>query len=558
MGSIPAFLDPDRELRSLVQNYAEPGFFGACFDFTLAPGEEWTCLFVITQQLEPRMPALARFDGIDSWKRSIGITEDWAAQVSGEMHLATPDLRLNSFVRTWLKKEIVWETRLWRNGITTPWRNELQDALGYALYKPEEALPFLELVTRKQDPGGYVKVWNTRDKEKPNHPLGSLQHTDGGIWLVICWTKALQLTGYFEWWTQPILYNDGTEGPLFEHLHRALVYSFHDRGPHGLVLFHDGDWTDPFNGPGRGGQGESGWATQALVFAWQQFLSLATLLGYDEFEIPGREIVKDLLSAIDDNLWTGTRYAYGFDDEGRRFGGDEEARIFLNTQSWGLISQPDAHSPELRQVLKILDTPYGLRLLEPPFDGWDPQAGRISLKIPGTTENGSVYCHGSAFGAYGLGLGNHPDEALDLILRTLPGHPGHRTDIPVQIPVYQPNSYFYLSNHPQKGLSTGTLGTGTCTWIVLTVLEIFFGLGFTPQGLLCRPRFPSAWPEATIRFVRHSTSFSVQVRRLASKSRSCPGPGQRIRVNGKLHAGGPIHWEGRKRMVIKIELDSLQ
>jgi hypothetical protein len=70
--------------------------------------------------------------------------------------------------------------------------------------------------------------------------------------------------------------------------------------------------------------------------------------------------------------------------------------------------------------------------------------GRLSLKVPGTTENGSVFCHASVFAAYGLAMTGHPD---------------HRSDIPQQLPPYQLNSYFYRPGHPQSGLSTGTLGT---------------------------------------------------------------------------------------------------
>jgi cellobiose phosphorylase len=554
---------------SLPENSAEPGIFAALYSFTLEPSESWTCFFTISLAQEPTLDPSLRISSIQDWNRNLTAYKDWYHRVSGNLELQSPDSRINTMVTTWLRKEIVWEARLWRNGVTTPWRNELQDALGYSVYNPEQALLYLEAVTKIQEPTGYLKVWNTREGEKPNHPLAQKRHTDGGIWLVISWVMAMRMTGHFEWWDQIYPYADGTKGPLVDHLARALDFSYQDRGAHGLVLFHDGDWADPFNGPGHQGRGESGWATQGLIFAMNQFASLADTLNYNDLAKKYSSRAQELLDALDLHLWTGTRYSYGFDDQGNRFGDDSDGRTYLNTQSWGLLANPDtAHGQELVKTLDTLGTPYGPRLTHPCFQGWDPQAGRISLKVPGTTENGSVYCHGSLFAAYGLAQAGYGDKALDILSRTIPGHPDHRQDIPHQLPIYQPNSYFCFPGHPQDGLSTGTLGTGTCTWIVLLIFEQFLGLSFSPQGLMVNPNLPTDWPKAELTFTRRSTEFRVRMSRTTGAGQVVEPSGQQIQdenpqvhhpvtsiwVNGVTHAGGPIPWQGKSTMDVEVWL----
>jgi cellobiose phosphorylase/cellobionic acid phosphorylase len=246
-------------------------------------------------------------------------------------------------------------------------------------------------------------------------------------------------------------------------------------------------------------------------------------------------------------------YAYGYDDAGARFGDEADGRTFLNTQSWGLMSSraagdtDDVSAAGCRQAIQALSTPWGPRLLDPAFRGWDPQIGRVSLKVPGTTENGSVYCHASVFAAYGLAMNGDTDASLDIMLRTIPGHPDHANgEVPQQLPLYQPNSYFYEPGHPQCGLSTGTLGTGTCTWMVLTVFQQYFGISFTRTGLRVKPSLPAGWDHAAVEFVRSGTRVRIRV------ERSSDGTAATI-VNGRQHReAAAIAWEKESQLDIVV------
>ncbi|MCH8475055.1 MAG: hypothetical protein LAT55_07500 [Opitutales bacterium] len=421
--------------------------------------------------------------------------EEWE-ETEKRLWIETPDPQINRYVNRWAKKEIVWMSRLWRNGITTPWRNELQDSMGYSLFDEPQARPFLDTVTAAQTKDGHLKVWNTRPGEKPNHPLVNYRHNDGSIWLLICQCMALRQSGDRTLMERPIAWGDGREARLLDHLSAALEESAADRGDHGLVSMHDGDWTDPLNGPGRLGRGGSGWATMALAYGARLLQPLAITAGDESLARRCLELHAELTRTVQKQLWAEDRFAYAIDDEGKRFGDQADDRVWLNAQSWGILSGI-ATREQIPLIRKTVDsrlmTPCGPVLIDPMFTGWDPQVGRLSLKVPGSTENGSVYCHAAAFWAAALAEIGAADEALDILKRVLPEHPENPCEECGQPPIWQHNAWFGDRNSPHFGRTSGTLGTGTVPWAVLTIVEKLLGVEASLEGLRVGGALPQGW-----------------------------------------------------------------
>lgn len=495
--------------------------------------------------------------GVES---SLHAVQDGYRAFNGRLHIETPDPDLDRFVNAYWKKEILWETRLWRNGVSTPWRNELQDAMGYALVEPEGAWPYLKAVASIQQPDGYLKVWNTREGHASNHPLTKKRHTDGGIWLAICLTVWCKQTGCISSLERMIPYADGTEGTVYEHICRAIEFTGNDLGAHGLVRMHDGDWTDPINGPGRGGKGESVWASMALLYAINEARPLCLARG-DETRLTAMERLADALrAAINEHAWTGSWYAYGFDDNGRRFGTDEdeEGQLYLNPQAWALISgvAEGERRDACLAAIQTLQTPAGPLLLSPAFTRWDPTVGRLSLKIPGTTENGAIYCHGSSFLAVGHFLQDDPEAGYDTLRRILPTNPDNPPARNRQIPIFQANGYFGNRTSPEFGRSSMTLGTGTCTWSLYAAVEYLLGVQPTLEGLRIHPRLPASWSEATITRTLHGCAYTVLIRRVPSL------PAGQVRIthlDGEPVAmGHVVPWQGKDTCRIEVEVGASQ
>lgn len=485
------------------QGALDPSCAATQYDVTLAPGETRAYHFIAGAAvcLDEAAAACDAIPDHDAVEQALADRVQQWREIESRLRIDTPDPEINRYVNRWAKKEIVWMSRLWRNGISTPWRNELQDSMGYSIFDEKAARGFLDTVTAAQTKDGHLQVWNTRPGEKPNHPLVDFRHNDGGIWLIICQCVAVRQSGDPGQLERLISWGDGGEAPLIDHLAAALDHSAGDRGDHGLVLMHDGDWTDPLNGPGRQGRGGSGWATMALAYACRLLEPLARTAGREGLAQRCGKLHGQLTETVQRQLWAGDRFAYGIDDDGRRFGDQDDGRVWLNAQSWGILSDiaTDEQIPMIRRTVESrLMTPYGPALIDPVFEGWDPQVGRLSLKVPGSTENGSIYCHAAAFWAAALAHAGDPDAALDNLKRIIPEHPDNPCHACGQPPIWQQNAWFGDRRSPLFGRSSGTLGTGTVPWAVLTIVEQILGVKATFDGLRVCGRLPAAWPRATV------------------------------------------------------------
>jgi cellobiose phosphorylase/cellobionic acid phosphorylase len=481
-GSQPPGNAPEGVVRGLPSRpaYLKPSCASLQYDLTVEAGELASVSFVAGAAVTTDAAAEACADlraEADIEFAYAQVKAAWRA-TEARLQVNTPDPQINRYINRWGKKELIWMARLWRNGISTPWRNELQDAMGYSLVDPDAARPFLDAVTSAQERSGYLKVWNTRAGEKPNHPLVHFKHNDGGIWLLITRSVAAKHAGGPEELLREIPWSDGSQAPLIDHLEAAMEHSFADRNAQGLVRMWDGDWTDPMNGPGRGGEGGSAWSNFALAYGCRLLAPLAEALGRTALSRRCQEIHRELGEAVRTHLWCGRWFAYGLDDAGRRFGDEVDGRIWLNPQSWALLSGI-ATPQEARSIRQSVDerlmTPYGPLLFDPPYEGWDPVVGRLSLKVPGSTENASIYCHAAAFWAAGLAEIGEREAALAVIKKVIPDDPEHTPEESGQVPIWQHNAWFGLRDSHSFGRSSGTLGTGTVPWVFFIVLEQLLG-----------------------------------------------------------------------------------
>lgn len=375
----------------------------------------------------------------------------------------TNDEMLNVLANYWLKKQVTYLARTNRLSASSPVRNELQDAMGYAFVEPQEAFAIMKRVLARQQKSGYIKQWNIHDGSGDSG-LALLRHSDAPIWIIICFIETIShIIGDNSLYNIMVEYTDDEKKEsILEHIVKAAYFMSdkHELGEHGLCLMRDGDWTDPMNAPGRFGRGESVWNSMALVYAIRELLEV----NYDaELKKRADELEKN----INQYAWDGGWYLAALDDNGRKVGTaeDEEGKIFLNTQTWAIISGV-AKGERLKQVKKSIDslkTVCGYKLLVPAFSDWNEKWGKISVKQMGALENGAVYCHGTMFKALGDVILGEYDAAMKAILNTLPTNPHNPENM--QLPLYVTNYYFGLDNE-NFGRSSCVYNTGTSAWVL--------------------------------------------------------------------------------------------
>lgn len=455
---------------------------------------------------------------ISEFIENLDIDAEWQAvqekwkKYENSLMIETPDKTLDAMVNFWVKKQVILLTRLNRMSTYCPVRNQLQDALGYSMIEPHEALEFALRVLRRQQADGFLKQWYMTDGS-PDVKLCLIKHSDAPVWLIICLIEIINQSKDASIYDREEGYIDSDiKESIYMHLVKAAEYLGKTVGTHGLCLMLDGDWTDPINGAGRLGRGESTWLSMATIYAINLLLEICEYKSDLKTAQRLTEIKEALKTAVNEHCWYKKWYICGFDDNGSAFGkaGDESAEIFLNAQTWSLISGT-AEGERKKAVIRAIDslkTKFGTLLLQPAFKSWNSTWGRISIKQAGTTENGSVYCHASMFKAYSDCLIKDGNRAYETIVQTLPSNPLNPPEHNLQCPIFVPNYYFGLKDSPNYGISSCNYGTGTAAWFLWVVVRNLLGLKHDINGVKIEPVMPDSWQQC--RVVTDKTEYIIK------------------------------------------------
>jgi cellobiose phosphorylase len=169
----------------------------------------------------------------------------------GRFSAETPDAAVNSMVNVWnpyqCRTTFNWSrsASYYESGIGRGmgFRDSNQDILGFAHQIPSLARQRLLDIAGTQFPEGRAHhQYSPLTKKGSGEGFG-----DDHLWLIIAVSHYMKETGDLGVLEEPVPYNDGTTGPLYEHMRRALDYSWRATGWHGLPKIGNADWNDCLN-----------------------------------------------------------------------------------------------------------------------------------------------------------------------------------------------------------------------------------------------------------------------------------------------------------------------
>jgi len=475
----------------------------------LAPGGTETLHLAFGN--EPDEPdvlrAAARWAGAETFRRGLAEAAGWHRRRDEVLRVRTPDAQFDRFVNVWLPHQLEY-CAYWNRGWGKGFRDGMQDAWAYLLIDPAHVRRMIADALPHQYPDGRtVRKWAPVDRKEYN---------DGPVWLALAVWAYVAETGDAEFLREPFgFFESGERADVLEHLRRGVEGLHARRGAHGLCLMPFGDWNDQLTGPGRGGRGESVWTTMALAGALPREAELALTAGRDELAASCTRARDDLAAAVRAHAWNGRWFNRAFTDDGAPVGhGDcPYGRIFLLPQAWAVLAgladaaQRDA---ALAACFEHLRVEHGWLLLAPAWRQYDPAIGELSARPPGVVENGSNYCHASAFMVAALCECGRKDDALDTFLRLLPTNPANPPSRSWQEPFSVTNTY----RGPEAGRSAGramfSWRTGTAGWLLRTAVEGILGVRAELAGLRVDGSLPGAWDRAEL--VRRFRGRRVSIR----------------------------------------------
>ena len=483
--------------------------------------------------------------GADGEDGFVAAERDYAAYVAegqGCIEISTPDADLDNFVNHWLPRQLYYHGQTNRLTTDPQTRNYLQDNMGMSYMKPGMARTAFLTALAQQEANGEMPDGIILHEEAELKYINQVPHTDHCVWLPVCLAAYLDETNDYAILDEVVPFAGGKEqATVLEHITRAMLWLIQARDERGLNYINQGDWCDPMNMVGYKGKGVSGWLTVASAYAFQEWAAICERSGHVETAARFRGEAAQTNAVYNEYFWDGDWYARGITDDNVVFGvkGDKEGRMFINPQSWALMSgaaDADKRSRLIRSVEEQMESPYGVEKLAPSFTAMREDVGRVTQKHPGSAENGAVYNHAAAFYIYALYLVGEQDNAYRLLRKMLPGPDMDDIVQRGQLPVFIPNYYrgAYRQIPHTAGRSSHLFNTGTVPWFYRCLIDGLFGLQGSPEGLRVSPQLPTDWNEASAKRQFRGAELNVSIKRDASVLAT------EVYVDGQLADGGVI------------------
>ena len=476
-------------------------------------GEKRRTAFLLGQKTEREARALLelyRDPGRRVEAEKAELIRYWHGKLEN-LKVETPDSRFNAMVNTWNAFQC-FTTFVWsraaslvycgeRNGYG--YRDTVQDIQGILHLDPEMArkqLTFmlsaqvhhgagLPLVKYTHNPGHEDTPEQESYVRETGHPH---YRADDALWLFPTVYKYIAETGDTGYLEEEIPFADRDSGTVREHLKRAIDFSMHHLGSHGMPAGLHADWNDCLR---LGATGESSFVAFQLYYALRIMQELCPEDEAYRSWLRGEE--EKLLGILRENCLEEDRFIRGFTEAGQVIGSgkDREAAMWLNPQSWAVISgaaQGELAERIMETAHEKLNTPYGLEIMSPAyrFEAFD--GARMILFNPGTKENGGIFCQIQGWAILAEALLGHGDRAFEYFAESCPASFNEDADRRVIEP-YVHGQFIEGRDSPFAGRSHVHWLTGTASTVMVGCVEGILGLRPTPEGILVSPAIPSAW-----------------------------------------------------------------
>ncbi|WFB35204.1 hypothetical protein P3T73_13645 [Kiritimatiellota bacterium B12222] len=501
--------------------------------FSLEPGEVKTITVLVgsfdTEEEKARL--IQKLTKAENREKSWTFYREQKEAMIEATQVVTPDETINHLTNIWAKQQIQLCAEFGRDG-ARGFRDTLQDAWGMFPFNPALAKDkIIETLEHQHQDGHGIRGWM---------PIQAHHYSDGPVWIVMAVCAYVKETGDTDFLNQQVKYFDQGEGSVLEHTLGGIRYLSDDTGDHGLVHAHDGDWNDSLNWMGKRGKGESVWTSMGLYHSCDLAIELAEVILNDaelaeEMTLRKTKIEK----AIEQHGWDGDWYLAGYTDFGEPVGShlNQEGSIYLNPQSWAIMTGL-AKGERLEKCLKSIDekleSDHGTLTCSPAYTQKDENIGRLTMITPGIYENGTPYCHGTAFKIVSDCVAGRADEALATFYKVMPDNPNHPSIVSGCEPYAYTNQYFGPDNCRKGDSVTGWI-TGTAGWMFRSILEYFCGITLNYKGFEIKPCLPSTWDRVEVTRNLRGKTYRITIVKTTE--------GYDIDINGKQIPDGIVIYE---------------
>ena len=481
----------------------------------------------------------------------------------------TPSKEFNTMINTWNAYNC-FMTFIWsraasfiycglRNGYG--YRDTVQDIQGVIHLAPEMAVEKIRFMLSAQvDNGGglpLVKFTHNAGHEDTPDDASYVKETghpayraDDALWLFPTVFKYISETGNLAFIDEVIPFANKDSGTVYEHLKRAINFSMERLGPHGLPAGLYADWNDCLR---LGKNGESSFV------AFQYYYAMTVIRHFAEYKKDSEYIAfidkkqAEFKKLLNDLCWNEDRFIRGFTEAGETIGkkGDPEANMWLNPQSWSVISgfaSKEQAEKALASVQKQLNTEYGAVLMDPPYHSHAFDGALAVIYNAGVKENAGIFSQSQGWIILAEALSGHGNAAFQYFMENAPSVQNEKAEVRVLEP-YCYGQFTEGKASPHFGRSHVHWLTGTASTVMVGCVEGIMGMRPDFGGLRIAPSIPSDWKGFSIEKTFRGKKLKITVENPNGKESGC----SEFYVNGEKFADNYIP-ESKLTAVTEIKL----
>ena len=498
----------------------------------LAPGETKELVYLLGQKTDAESEEiLNRYNVPGTVDKELAELKDYWHSKLSNFEVSTPSPEFNNMVNVWNAYQC-FITFIWsraasfvycglRNGYG--YRDTVQDIQGIIHLDPEMAAEKIRFMLSAQvDNGGGLPLvkfnHNAGHENTPDDPeyVKETGHpsyrADDALWLFPTIVKYIGESGNAAFLDEVIVYANGGEDTVYEHLKRAIRFSMEHLGDHDMPAGLHADWNDCLR---LGAKGESTFVAFQLCYAMRVMHDMATDKN-DTAYLAYLDTAQEKLRRSLDACWDEDRFIRGIREDGTIVGAkkDPEANMWLNPQSWSVISgfaSAEQADKAMESVHRILNTPYGAKLMDPPYREHYFDGALMQVYNADTKENGGIFSQSQGWLILAEGLLGHGDRAFSYFMESSPASMNDRAELRTMEP-YVHGQFTESTASPFAGRSHVHWLTGTASTVMVGCTEGICGIRPDAGGLRILPSIPSAWDGFTMkkRFRGKTLHITVQ------------------------------------------------
>ena len=538
--SSPEAVELNESKNSIAHGWQPIGSHHITLD--IAPGTEISLVFMIgycevPKELKfiapnvinkgPAHSLIEKYSDDSSVEKALTKLREYWADLLSRYHVESSDDKLNRVVNIWNQYQCMVTFNMSRSasyfesglGRGMGFRDSCQDLLGFVHLIPERARErIIDIANTQFEDGSTYHQYQPLTK-RGNSDIGG-GFNDDPLWLIAGTVAYIKETGDYGILDEMCDFdNDSSKAaPLLEHLRRSFNFTTTHLGPHKLPLIGRADWNDCLNlncfsdepgesfqtfGPSEGPVAESVFIGGMYVLYGEQFASLLDHIGSSAEALNIRQHVEEMRKTLLTAGWDGEWFIRAYDASSNPVGSKvcEEGQIYIEPQGMcvmaGVGVEDGKAATALKSVENILDSKYGITLLQPAYTKYHVELGEISSYPPGYKENAGIFCHNNPWIACAETKLGHGNRAFEVFKKTCPIYLEEISEI------HRTEPYVYCQmvagkDAPTFGEGKNSWLTGTAAWTFTTMSQFILGIKPDFDGLLIDPCIPSELSEIKI------------------------------------------------------------